>query len=157
MKDRIVSIDILRGFTVFLMILFHIFMEWMNWTPRDYGLFRDIMVFFDYLAPPFFLIISGMAYFFFISIKTNENISKSLIFFEVIKRSLFIFVVTTVLQIGMEFVFNIELTKVIYWSIFQIIGFSMVFFFSSLFLKQSLRRILYFGLIFLFIFLDYII
>ncbi|KKK52641.1 hypothetical protein LCGC14_3102860, partial [marine sediment metagenome] len=37
------------------------------------------------------------------------------------------------------------------------IGFSMVLFFSSLFLKQNLRRILYIGLIFLFFFLDFII
>ena len=156
MKDRIVSLDIMRGFTIFLMILFHIFMEWMNWAPRNYGFFRDIMVFFGYLAPPFFLIISGVAsYFFIYNRKINENISISLIFYEVIKRSLFIFIVPTVLQIGMEFVFNIELTNIIYWSIFQIIGFSMVLFFISLFLKQDLRRILFLDLIFLFFLLDF--
>ncbi len=155
MKDRIVSLDIMRGFTIFLMILFHIFMEWMNWAPRNYGFFRDIMVFFGYLAPPFFLIISGVASYFFINRKINENISISLIFYEVIKRSLFIFIVPTVLQIGMEFVFNIELTNIIYWSIFQIIGFSMVLFFISPFLNQDLRRILYLDLIFLFFLLDF--
>ena len=157
MKDNLVSLDILRGFTVFLMILFHIFMEWMNWAPRDYGVFRDIMVFFGFLAPPFFLIISGMAYYFFINRKINESVSKPNIFSEVIKRSLFIFVVPTVLQIGMEFIFNIELTNIIYWSIFQVIGFSMVLFFLSLFLKQNLRRILYICLILIFFFLDFII
>ena len=157
MKDSIVSLDIMRGFTVFLMILFHIFMEWMNWAPRDYGFFRDIMVFFGFLAPPFFLIIAGMAYYFFIKRKVSESLSKSSIFSEVIKRSLFIFGVPTLLQIGMEFVFNIELTNIIYWSIFQVIAFSMIIFFSFLFLKPNLRRIFYFSLIILFFFLDFII
>jgi len=157
MKDNIVSLDIMRGFAVFFMILFHFFMEWMNWAPRDYGFFRDIMVFLGFLAPPFFLIISGMAYYFFINKKINKSFSKSNIFSEVIKRSLFIFGVPTLLQIGMEFVFNMELTSIIYWSLFQVIGFSMVLFFSSLFLKQNLRRILYIGLIILFFFLDFII
>ena len=155
MKDSIISLDIMRGFTVFLMILFHTFMEWMNWTPRDYGFFRNIMVFFGFLAPPFFLIISGMAYYFFINRKINENLAKSIIFSDVIKRSLFIFAVPTLIQIGMEFVFSIELTSFIYWSIFQIIGFSMVLFFISQFLKQDLRRILYLDLIFLFFLLDF--
>ena len=147
----------MRGFAVFLMVLFHIFMEWMNWAPRDYSFFKNLIVFFGFLAPPFFLIISGMAYYFFINRKINENVSKSNIFSEVIKRSLFIFVVPTVLQIGMEFIFNIELSNIIYWSIFQVIGFSMVLFFSSLFLKQKLKRILYLCLIILFFFLDFII
>ncbi len=147
----------MRGLTVFLMILFHIFMEWMNWAPRDYGFFKDIMVFFGYLAPPFFLIISGVAYYFFINRKINENFSKSIIFSEVIKRSLFIFVVPTMFQLGMEFVFNIELTYIIYWSIFQVIGFSMVLFFSFLFLKQKFKRFLYLGLIILFFLFDFII
>ncbi|KKL77047.1 hypothetical protein LCGC14_2038810 [marine sediment metagenome] len=157
MKGNVVSLDILRGLAVFLMILFHVFMEWMNWAPRDYGFFRDIMVFFGFLAPPFFLIISGMAYYFFIKRKINESVSKLNIFSKVIKRSLFIFVVPTVLQIGMEIIFNIELTNVIYWSIFQVIAFSMILFFSFLFIKPNLKRIFCFSLIILIFFLDFII
>ena len=157
MKGNVVSLDIMRGFTVIFMILYHIFMEWMDWAPRDYGFFRNIMGFLGFLAPPFFLIISGMAYNFFINKKINERVSNPHIFSEVIKRSLLIFVVPTVLQIGMEYIFNIELTNIIYWSIFQVIGFSMIVFFSFLFLKPNLRRILYVSLIILFFFFDFII
>lgn len=147
----------MRGFTVFFMILFHIFMEWMDWAPRDYGFFRNIMIFLGFLAPPFFLIISGMAYHFFINRKINKSVSKSNISFDVLKRSLFLFIVPTGLQIGMEYLFNMESSEIIYWSIFQVIAFSMIIFFSFLFLKPNLRRIFYLSLIILFFFLDFII
>ena len=157
MKERIISIDILRGLTIIFMIPFHFFIKWMDWTPRDYGIFKEITVFLSILTAPFFLIISGMGYHYFINKKINENISKSNIFSEVLKRSLFIFGVSTLLQILFGFIFNTESTNIIYWSVFQVIGFSMILFFSFPFLKQNLRIVLYISVIILLFFLDNII
>ena len=50
-----------------------------------------------------------------------------------------------------------KISNIIYWSIFQVIAFSMIFFFSFPFLKQRLQRILYLSLIILLFLLDFVI
>jgi len=157
MKDRLISIDVLKGFSIMTIILGRFFNEWMDWTPRDYTFFKEFILFFANTATTFFLILSGIGFYFFINNRINKNISKSKIFAEVIKRSLFIFCISTLIQILLGFIFDMKISNIIYWSIFQVIAFSMILFFLFPFLKQKLRRIIYLSLIILLFLLDFVI
>lgn len=157
MKARLISIDVLKGFSIMVIILGRFFNEWMDWTPRDYTFFKEFILFFANTATTFFLILSGMGYHFFINNRINKIISKSKIFVEVIKRSLFIFCISTLIQILLGFIFDMKISNIIYWSIFQVVAFSMILFFSLQFLKQKMKRILYLSLIILLFLLDFVI
>ncbi|MFW9990406.1 MAG: heparan-alpha-glucosaminide N-acetyltransferase domain-containing protein [Candidatus Odinarchaeota archaeon] len=157
MLKRIRSIDFLRGLTVFSMIIYHLFIYWVHNKAQNYGPFAEIFHFFGYLAAPFFLIISGISYHIYIKRKIDEDQSKLKIFFEVLKRAIFIFTISTTFQLLFGFIFDMKIKFIIYWSVFQIISFSMVLFYSIQFCKKSLRILIHSILIVFFIIFEFII
>lgn len=154
MTNRINSIDILRGFAIIFMIQIHIYKLW---TRMNYGFAVLIIEFIGALAAPFFLIFSGSSFFLFINKKISEKISKKKIFSEISKRSLFIFVISLLIQVFFGFLLGMHIFFIIYWSIFQVIAFSMIIFSVLLFLKRNFRIIVMFSSIFLIFLADYII
>lgn len=154
MKNRLNSIDILRGIAVLLMVFGHIYYRWLN-TSRI--LFEETIIQVFLLAPPFFLVVSGMSFYIFINHMKDNGIPKTIVFYEVFKRALFIFVFSTVIQLLFGFTYNMKISFILYWSIFQIIAFSMILFYFMLFAKQFLRICLYFILIILIFALEYFI
>ena len=153
MQKRIKSIDFLRGLTVFSMVLYHFFVYWVQMKQQNYGPFAEFFNFFGYLAAPFFLIVSGVSYHIFIKRKIEEELSKLNIFFDVLKRAIFIFIVSTAFQIFFGFTLDMKINSILYWSVFQVISFSMVLFYLIQFCKQPLRILLHFILmIFLILF-----
>jgi uncharacterized membrane protein len=149
MKDRLNTIDILRGLSVILMIYGHIYYIWPKMSNI---IFEDIFIHIFLLAPPFFLIISGMSFFIYVNKLKSKEISKIYMFYEVFKRSCFLFIFTSIIQLIFGFTLNLQISFIIYWSIFQIISLSMIIFFFFLLLKQILRILLYiFSIIFIFI------
>lgn len=157
MLKRIQSIDFLRGFTVLSMIIYHFFVYWVNNKNQNFGPFKEIFNFFGYLAAPFFLIISGISYYIFTRNKIEEELSKLKIFIEILKRALFIFILSTILQILFGFILEIHIEFIIYWSVFQVISFSMILFYLIQFCKKDLRISLYLVLIIFIIILEFII
>ena len=156
MLRRIKSIDFLRGLTVFSMVIYHFFIYWIK-EKQNFGLFAEIFHFFGYLAAPLFLIISEISLHLFFIKKKNEGMLKSKIFFDVLKRSIFIFIVSTVFQIFFGFTLGMKIEFFIYWSVFQVICFSMVFFFAIQFCKKSLRILLHLILMIFLILFEFII
>ena len=154
MNKRINSIDILRGFAVVLMIFGHIYYRWPN---IDNILFEEKFAQIFLLAPPIFLIISGMSFYIFITHMINNELSKNKILIEVIKRAAFIFIISSIIQFIFGFTLNLEISSIIYWSIFQVITFSMVISFLIPFLKQWIRLVLYLILVVMIHFIGYII
>ena len=132
------------------MIQFHFYIFW---TKQNYGFIGDIISFFGSLAAPFFLIISGISFFILIDKRRCGGITKSKVLLEVIKRALFIFTLSTLCQLLFGFIFLMHISSIIYWSVFQVIAFSMLIFFMIPFLKRNLRR----SLCFLFLFLIFLI
>lgn len=156
MTDRINSIDFLRGLAIIFMIQVHIYYYWIYWTGIDYGFLEKLIFLFGSLAAPFFLIVSGISYYFFLYRKIIENENRKRTFYEVIKRSLFIFTISTIFQFLFGFIFNIRISFIIQWSIFQVISFSMLFFFYIPFLNGRIRMISYLSLLVLIILLKFI-
>ena len=139
------------------MIIYHFFVYWIRFKKENYGIFEEFFYFFGYLAAPFFLIVSGISYHLFIKKRIDEELSRSKIFFEVLKRAIFIFVVSTSFQIFFGFILGMKIESFIYWSVFQVISFSMVLFYLIQFCKQSLRIVLHFILIIFLILFEFII
>ena len=154
MKERMKSIDILRGLTIVFMIQFHFYIFW---TKQNYGFIGEIIFFFGSLAAPFFLIISGISFFILIDKRRCSGITKSKVLLEVIKRALFIFTLSTLCQLLFGFIFSMHISSIIYWSVFQVIAFSMLIFFIIHFLKRNLRIFLYLLLLFLIFLINYAI
>ena len=153
MEYRINSIDFLRGISVILMIIGHIYFIWPD---VNNNLFEEIILLIVLIAPAFFLLISGFSFYIFIGKKINEKNSKLKIFYEVVKRAFFIFIISTIFQIFFGFILCMQITDIIYWSIFQIIAFSMIIFFIIPFLKYYLRIFLYFTLFFFIFFINFL-
>ena len=157
MLKRIKSVDFLRGLTVFSMIIYHFFVYWVQMKKDNYGPFVEFFYFFGYLAAPFFLIISGISYHIFIKKKIDAEQSNLKIFIEVLKRAVFIFIISTFLQIFFGFSLGMKIEFILYWSIFQVISFSMVLFYLIQFCKQSLRIIIHLILTIFLIYFEFII
>lgn len=153
-KDRINSIDVLRGISVILMIIGHIYYIW---PEVNNGLFGDTILFIVLVAPAFFLLISGISFYLFLSNNIDKKDPKIKIFNEVIKRSLFIFIISTIFQILFGSVLNMQITCVIYWSIFQVIALSMILFFIIPFLKYYIRLFLYFSIFLILFIINFIV
>ena len=154
MDYRINSLDILRAFAIICMIQVHVFYFWTN---NNYGFVNLIIIFFGNLAAPFFLIVSGSSFFLFICKKKETNISKLEIFKDVLIRAIFIFIVTLLFQLLFGFILGIHISFIIYWSIFQVITFSMILYFFLPFLKRNIRLIIITSLFFLIYLLYYLI
>ena len=139
-----------------LMIQMHIYILWMK---VNYGVFGRIIITSGQFAAPFFLIISGISFFLYMNKKISEEISEKEIFIDVLKRAIFIFVVSTLISFLFGFLIYLERISIsiIYWSIFQVIAFGMIFFVFIPFLSRQLRILIYFSLIFLIFLLNIII
>ncbi|MFX0186802.1 MAG: heparan-alpha-glucosaminide N-acetyltransferase domain-containing protein [Candidatus Hodarchaeota archaeon] len=146
MKKRIITIDILRAFSIFCMIQVHIFYYWTN---MNYDNANLVILYFGQLAAPIFLIVSGCSFYLYISKKVNENIARLEIFKEISKRAVFIFSISLVFQILFGFIMELKISFIIYWSIFQVIAFSMIIYFFIPFLKRELRIFTLFLIFFL--------
>ena len=136
------------------MIQFHFYVFW---TKQNYGFIGEIICFFGILAAPFFLIISGISFFILIEKRRCDGNTKSNILLEVIKRTLFIFVFSTICQLLLGFTLSMNVSSIIYWSIFQVIAFSMIIFFITPFLKRFLRIFFYLFFSFLLFLINYTI
>ena len=154
MNERINSIDILRAFAIIFMIPFHIYFYWPS---QNKDFFGHIMYMLGNLPGPIFTIISGTSFFLFIYKKNNGINVKSYIFYEILKRALFIFIFSTILQYLFGFLLGNKINFFIYWSLFQLISISMLIFFFVPFLKKEIRYISYLCLILLIFFAYYII
>ena len=149
MRERRNSIDVLRGLAIIFMSQFHIYYHWIFCIKR-YDLFEDIIFFFGSISTPIFIFVSGISFFLFINKKININLEKKKIIFEIMKRALFIFIITTSFQIFFGYLLDMQITFIIYWSLFQVIAFSMIIFCFLPFLKRKIRMFFY---LFLFIFI----
>ncbi len=144
MAKRLNSIDILRGISVILMIFGHVFYAW----PIVNNIFLiNLFIFIFLLAPPLFLIISGFSFYLFVNNMKMNSYSKKKIFIEILKRALFISIVTTMFILIFGFIYNLKISFIIYWSIFQVISLSMILFWSIIFIRQIYRLICYLFLI----------
>jgi len=127
------------------------------WTKMNYGFAGLVIEFIGALAPSFFLIVSGTSFFLFINKKISKKISRKNIFSETLKRALFIFIVSLLIQVFFGFVLGMHISFIIYWSIFQVIAFSMITFFAIPFLKRNLRITIMFSSLFLIFLANYVI
>lgn len=153
-NQRYFSIDILRALAIIFMIQVHIFKFW---SKREYPIIRNIIFFFGSMAGPFFLILAGISFFILVSKKSNDDIKKNEILIIVLKRALFILVISTLFQLIFGSYFGMQISFIIYWSVFQVIAFSMILFFYIPFFKLRVRLILYFLIFFIIYLLDIII
>ena len=137
------------------MITIHTYIFWSKteFTPLE----GYIVVFIGGLAGPFFLIVSGISFFILITRRINDAFSKREIFFTILKRAVFIFIVSTLFQLFFGPYFGMKISFIIYWSVFQVIAFSMILFFYIPFFKFKIRLIFYILSIFTIFLLDFII
>ncbi|MFX1443902.1 MAG: heparan-alpha-glucosaminide N-acetyltransferase domain-containing protein [Promethearchaeota archaeon] len=149
MINRIKSLDVLRGLTVILMTVGHMYYFWTRGFNNIYG---KIIFFIVVIGTPFFPIMAGFSYYIYINKKIKDSFSRVEIFKEVIKRATLIYLISVLVLVMFGFTLSLKFTSFVYWNIFQIIAFSMVIFFIIPFLKQNIRRILCLCLFF-FIFL----
>jgi len=154
MEKRLRSLDTLRGLAVILMIYGHVYYLWIT---RYVFIVEEISLFIIFIVPPFFLLISGMSYYFYIRNKILNNFKRLKIFFNVLKRAIFIFVITLLFQICFGFTLNMQIDFVIYWSVFQVIAFSMLAYFIILFLNRYLRIMCYLTLFFVSFLINHLI
>ena len=139
MVNRIRSVDVFRAIAIMLMIAGHIFYLW---TKMDYGLISGILHYTTWWGAPFFLTISGIGYYLFIKKRISNDVPTKEIFKEISKRALFLFFVTIFFLIAFGSLMGFQYTFIIYWSIFQVIAFSMIIFFFIPFLKRKISLIL---------------
>ena len=149
MENRLKSIDVLRGLCVLLMTVGHMYYFW---TEKFEGMIGATTQFIIIIAAPIFPLVSGCSYYLSINKRIKNETPKLKIFTYILKRSVFIFIISTLFLFIFGFIFGLPFTSIIYWSIFQVIAISMLVFFIIPFLKRNLRMMLYMG-IFLLIFL----
>jgi len=154
LEKRYNSIDISRALAIVCMVTVHTFIFW---SKLGFSLERDIVYFIGGLAAPFFLITSGISFYILLTKKIYENRLKKEIFVIVLKRAIFIFIVSTLFQIFFGSYFGMKISFIIYWSVFQVIAFSMILFFYIPFFKFKIRLAVYFLAISIIFLLDFII
>ncbi|MFX1391999.1 MAG: acyltransferase [Promethearchaeota archaeon] len=150
MEARLNSIDILRGFAVILMVIGHIYYSFPDKYNKS-SIIGPPLLFIVLIAPPFFLIISGFGFYLFIVKRINSGFTKRSIIKDICLRAIFIFIIATLFQFFFGSLLNMQISSIIYWSIFQIIAFSMILFLIIPFLNQKIRIFFYifsFSLIF---------
>ena len=109
-SQRIQSVDIGRGFAIICMIAAHISIIF--WVINDYG---------RIFAAPFFLLISGISYEFFLESRFQKKVLKISIFSESFSRSVIIYFLPLIpyFVVGIWGLTNIQ---VIHWGVFQVIA-----------------------------------
>lgn len=109
---RFASLDISRGFAITCMILAH--MPVIFWVFNDVG---------GMLASPFFLLVSGVSYQFFIASETNDHHDHNMFFLKVIPRSLLIYAIPLIPYFIVCFLFPSDFSfRFIHWGVFQVIA-----------------------------------
>ncbi len=151
MEKRFKSVDITRAYAIIFMITSHIYILW---SVQYFYIAADIIYLFNGYAAPFFLIVSGISFFLYINNRIIKEYSKKEIFINVLKRALFLFIVTIIFLLAFGFMLGMQISFIIYWSIFQVIAFSMMVYFIIPFLKRYLRLLVMCSLFF-FIFLAF--
>ncbi|MHA1294910.1 MAG: heparan-alpha-glucosaminide N-acetyltransferase domain-containing protein [Promethearchaeota archaeon] len=147
MTERIKSLDFLRGLTIIFMILFHILIFWIN---NKIGLFENIIIYLGLIGAPFYLLISGISLNCFINSKIEDEIPKIEVYLDVLKRAVFIFLISTFLKFLFGHFLNLKFSF-LYWSIFQVIAVAMILFSFILFLGKWKLISYLFLIIFIFI------
>jgi len=143
MVKRINSVDILRGVAIICMIVGHLHQQW---TAAPNELFGRIVTFIGLWSPPFFVLISGISCYILIYNRIQKELPLKKIYSEVLKRSIFIIAISTLFNLTFGFMLNFQATFIfgfLYWSVFQLIGFSMLTFFGIPFLRKKFRILLY--------------
>ena len=153
MRNRINSIDVLRGFAVFLMVIGHMYYYWTYrfYIPIGdpyYAVIGDPFNFILTICPPLFPLASGFGYYWFINKKIELDQPKLEIVKIITLRATFIFFISTLFSFLFGFIIGIPFTSIIYWSVFQTLAVSMIIFIIIPFLKKKWRFILYITLFF---------
>lgn len=120
---RIPSIDIGRGFAICCMLAAHI--------PVTLWLITGIG---SMCAPPFFLLISGISFEFFMDSRIQKNISHKSIFLESFSRSVFIYLLPLIPYFAVCLFFPEKFPfQLIHWGVFQVIAVGIIlgFFFHG--------------------------
>ena len=154
MTKRLKSVDIFKGIAIILMIQVHLYKFW---TKRNYGLIGDVFLYLGDFAGPLFLIASGIGFYILLNNKIEKNITSIKIFKEVLIRAIILFSITILALIVFGNLLGIIFSTIIYWSVFQVIAFSMILFFTIPFLKRNVRFTLYFCSMFTIFLLFFII
>lgn len=111
---RISSIDIARGIAIILMIEAHI--------PIKFAIFDEAKL--GLLAAPFFLIISGISYEFFLHSRSGYSTSKRDLILESLSRSTILYLISiSGLFLGSIFIPHIYHFQFLGWSLIQVIAF----------------------------------
>ncbi|MFX1276304.1 MAG: acyltransferase family protein [Promethearchaeota archaeon] len=146
------SIDIIKGIVLVVMVLSHVSAFWSKWNSSnliDLRALVIIILFIGNAVGPFFIIVSGTNFFLFVKVRTMKKESKKDIFIQSATRALFIFSISTIIQIVigqilLKNTFNTQIDNLFYWSIFQTIAVSLVVFFMIPFLRRIYRILFYF-------------
>jgi hypothetical protein len=110
--DRVRSVDIGRGFAILCMIAAHFGISF--WIINRYG---------EIFAAPFFLLISGISYEFFINSRLQKNVYHRSIFLESFSRSFFIYLLPLVPYFVVCLLYPEKFTfYLIHWGVFQVIA-----------------------------------
>jgi uncharacterized membrane protein len=113
--ERFLSLDICRGFAIFVMIEAHISLIFLSSTLNTLS---------DIVAAPFFILISGVAFELFVVSRIRREKSKSQIFLESLSRSIVLFAITllpyAIASIVMPPTF--PWIGILKWSVFQVIA-----------------------------------
>ena len=153
MTKRYESLDILRGFSVYFMVL--LTHGYWAWVRIQYPIFYPILIQLAYFGTGIFVTIAGTSVFLFVSKKISNGESKKDIISNITRRALFIFIIPTFISIMYWFVKSgkmISLSYLLYWNVFQLIGAGIFAFFLIPFLRFKIRLVCYFSL-FLLVFL----
>lgn len=126
-NNRIQSVDIGRGFAIFCMIAAHISVTF--WTINFFG---------GMFAAPFFLLISGISFEFFMESRIRNKNSLIKIFSESISRSVFIYAIPLIPYIAVCLLYPSRFPfYLIHWGVFQVIAIGYVI---GLFLHQKWKK-----------------
>lgn len=138
-SNRIHSVDVGRGFAILCMIAAHISVTF--WIINDYGTF---------LAAPFFLLISGISFEFFLGSRIRNKIPIQKIFIESFSRAFFIYTIPLI-PYAIVSIFNPSRFQLVHWGVFQVIavGYIIGFFLCRRWKLQAITIILIFFLTFI--------
>jgi uncharacterized membrane protein len=111
-NNRIQSVDIGRGFAIFCMIAAHISVTY--WVINGIG---------SMLAAPFFLLISGISFEFFMESRIQKKITTHVIFSESFSKSVLIYTIPLIPYIAVCLLYPASFPfQLIHWGVFQVIA-----------------------------------
>ena len=112
-SDRILSLDVARGFAIFVMIEAHISIillaSALNYLSST-------------VAAPFFILISGLAFELFVLSRVRRNKGRPQVFIESLSRSIVLFAITLLPYVILSVVTPSIWIGILKWSVFQVIA-----------------------------------